>query len=90
MNRELLRQVKPARVFLLCAVVLGMLAAATIAQMVFLSKAVDRVLLAGEGLEGVQPLLLLLLGAIALRSGLLWLREVMAQWGAIRVKSTLR
>ena len=82
MNRELLRQVKPARVFLLCAVVLGMLVAvATISQMVFLSKAVDRVFLGGEGLGGVRPLLLLLLGAIVLRSGLLWLREVVAQRG---------
>ena len=54
MNRELLWQVKPARVFLLCAVVLGMLAAvATISQMVFLSKTVDRVFLGGEGLGGV-------------------------------------
>ena len=85
-----MRQAKPARIFLLCEVVLGMLAAATIAQMVFLSKAVERVLLAGEGLGRVQPLLLLLLGAIVLRSGLLWLREVVAQWEAVRVKSTLR
>ena len=54
MNRELLRQVKSARVFLLCAVVLGMLVAvATISQMVFLTKAVDRVFLVGEGLGGV-------------------------------------
>jgi ATP-binding cassette, subfamily C, bacterial CydD len=91
MNRELLWQVKPARVFLLCAVVLGMLVAvATISQMVFMSKAVDRVFLGGEDLGGVKPLLLLLLGAIVLRSGLLWLREVVAQRGTVRVKSSLR
>ena len=86
-----MRQVKPARVFLLCAVVLGMLVAvATISQMVFLSKAVDRVFMGGEGLGGVRSLLLLLLGAIVLRSGLLWLREIVAQRGAVRVKNELR
>src|SRR5215210_3733724 len=91
MNRELLRQVKSARVFLSCAIALGVLgAAATIAQMVFLSKIVDRVFLAGESLEGVRTLLLLLLGAIVLRAGLLWLREITAQRGAVYVKNELR
>jgi ATP-binding cassette subfamily C protein CydD len=91
MNRDLLRQVKRARVSLGCAVVLGVLGAtATIAQMALLSKVVDRVFLGGEGLEGVRSLLLLLLGAVVLRSGLLWLREVVAQRGAIRVKGELR
>ena len=91
MNRELLRQVKHARIFLGCVVVLGVLGAgATIAQMVFLSKIVDRVFLGSESLEQVSLLLLLLLGAIVLRSGLLWLREVAAQRGAVYVKSELR
>ncbi len=91
MNRELLRQVKPVRVSLLYAIVLGVLiAVATVAQMVFLSTVVNRVFLGREGLEGVWPLLFLLLGAIVLHSGLLWLREVVTQRGAIRVKSTLR
>lgn len=91
MNKELLQQVKPARVFLGCAVVLGLLgAAATIAQMVFLSKIVNGVFLADESLGQVRTLLLLLLGAVALRSGLLWLREIVAQRGAVRVKSELR
>lgn len=67
-----------------------LVAVATISQMVFMSKAVDRVFLGGEDLGGVQLLLLLLLGAIVLRSGLLWLREVVAQWGAGTIKSTLR
>ena len=65
-------------------------AVATVAQMIILSKAVDRVFLAGESLEGVRTLLLLLLGAVLLRSGLLWLREIVAQRGAIRVKNELR
>jgi ATP-binding cassette, subfamily C, bacterial CydD len=91
MNRELLRQVKPARTFLSCAIVLGVLgAAATIAQMVFLSKIVERVFLAGESLDRVRTLLLLLLGAVVLRSGLLWLREIAAQRGAVYVKNELR
>ena len=91
MNRELLRQVKPARIFLICTIALGMLGAvATIAQMFFLSLVVDRVFLAGESLEEVRALLLLLLGAVVLRSGLLWLREVVAQRGAVRVKNQLR
>src|SRR5918997_1034617 len=91
MNRELLRQVKPVRVYLLYAVVLGVLVAVTtVAQMVFLSKVVDGVFLGGEGLEGVWPPLFLLLGAIVLRSGLLWLREVLTQRGAVRVKNELR
>src|SRR5215216_3867338 len=91
MNRELLRQVKPVRVSLLYAIVSGMLIAiTTVAQMVFLSTVVNRVFLGREGLEGVWPLLFLLLGTIVLHSGLLWLREVVTQRGAIRVKSTLR
>ncbi len=89
MNRDLFRQVKRARISLGCAVILGVLgAAATIAQMALLSKVVDRVFLDGEGLEGVRPLLLLLLGAVVLRSSLLWLREVVARRGAIRIRES--
>lgn len=86
-----MRQVKPARIFLGCAVVLGIFGAgATIAQMVFLSEIVDRVFLAGGSLGQVWPPLLLLLGTVVLRSGLLWLREVVAGRGAVRAKSELR
>ena len=91
MNRELLRQVRSARVSLSLTVALGLLVAVvTIAQMVFLSKVVDRVFLKGADLEEVSALLLLLLGASVLRSGLLWAREVAAQRGAARIKSELR
>ena len=65
-------------------------ASATIAQMALLSKVVDQVFLTGKSLDQVGTLLLLLLGAVVLRSGLLWLREVSAQRGAIFVKSELR
>jgi ATP-binding cassette subfamily C protein CydD len=90
-NRELLRQVRSARASLSLTVAFGFLVAvATIAQMVFLSKVVDRVFRKGADLEEVGVLLLLLLGASVLRSGLLWAREVAAQRGAVRIKSELR
>ena len=91
MNSELLRQVRSARASLSFTVALGLLAAvATIAQMTFLSKVVDRVFLKGVDLGDVGVLLLLLLGASVLRSGLLWARELVAQRGAVRIKSELR
>ncbi|HEX2182962.1 MAG TPA: thiol reductant ABC exporter subunit CydD [Rubrobacteraceae bacterium] len=91
MNRALLRQVGSARASLILTMTLGVLAAVvTIAQMVFLSKVVARVFLKGADLEAVGALLLLLLGASVLRSGLLWAREVAAQRGAVRVKGELR
>src|SRR5207248_4614205 len=41
-------------------------------------------------LAQVSSLLFLLLGVIVVRAGLVWVREVTAQQGAIRVKSELR
>ena len=91
MNRELLRQVGSARASLSFTVALGFLAAvATIAQMVLLARVVARVFVGGADLGEVGVLLLLLLGASVLRSGLLWGREVAGQRGAVRVKSELR
>ena len=91
MNRDLFRYVGSARVFLGATVLLGVLVAvATIAQMVLLAGVVDRVFVGGAGREGVGTLLLLLLGASVLRSGLLWGREVTAQRGAVRMKTELR
>jgi ATP-binding cassette, subfamily C, bacterial CydD len=91
MNRDLLRQVRSARASLGLTAALGLLSAgATIAQMVFLSKVVDRVFLKGADLGEASTLLLLLLGAAVLRSGLLWTREVAAQRGAVRIKSEIR
>ena len=91
MNRELLRQVGPARVFLGLTVALGLLAAAaTIVQLVTLSRVVDGVFLGGMGLTEVGDSLLLLFGLAFLRSCLLWGREVAGQRGAVRVKSELR
>ncbi|MEJ7842858.1 MAG: thiol reductant ABC exporter subunit CydD [Rubrobacter sp.] len=91
MNRQLLRQVGSARVFLGATVGVGVLVAvATIFQMVFLAKVVNRVFVEGADLGDVGTLLFLLLAASVLRSGLLWVREVTAQRGAVRVKSELR
>jgi ATP-binding cassette subfamily C protein CydD len=91
MNRELLRQVGSARASLGITVALGLLAAAaTIIQLVFLSRVVDQVFLEGVSLVDVRDPLLLLIGASVLRSGLLWVREVAAQRGAVRVKSEIR
>jgi len=90
-NRELVREVRPARVSLGLTVALGLLAAAaTIVQLVALSSVVDGLFLRNAGIVKVHGLLLLLLGASLLRSGLVWGREVAAQRGTVRVKSELR
>ena len=91
MNQELFRHIKHARSALTLTIIFGVLgAAATIAQMAFLSKIVDRVFLAHENLAQVVSLLLLLLVVIVVRAGLVWVREVTAQQGAIRIKSEVR
>ena len=91
MNKALFRYSKFARGALVLTTLLGMLVAgATIVQMVFLSKVVNGIFLAHKTLAGVEPFLLLLLGFIGVRAVLVWLREVTAQQGAIRVKSALR
>jgi ATP-binding cassette subfamily C protein CydD len=91
MNRELIKEVRTARVSLGLTVATGLLAAAaTIVQLVALSKVVDRVFLEGTDLIEVRGPLLLLLGASVLRAALLWGREATGQRGAVRVKSELR
>jgi ATP-binding cassette, subfamily C, bacterial CydD len=91
LNQELFRHIKHARSALTLTIVFGVLgAAATIAQMAFLSKIVDRVFLAHKSLAQVVSLLLLLLIVIVVRAGLVWVREVTAQQGAIRIKSEVR
>ena len=91
MNKELFRQIKHARSILILTISLGILGAlATIAQMTFLSSIVNRVFLLHKNLAQLEPLLLFLLGVIVVRAGLVWLREVTAQQGALRVKSELR
>lgn len=62
----------------------------TIAQMVFLSDVVNAVFLSNATLMQVRTPLFLLLALIVVRAALVWLREVVAQKAAIRVKTTLR
>src|SRR5256885_13677264 len=91
MNRALIRQTHHARLALALTVAVGVLGAtATIAQMVLLSRIVGRVFIGHQTLAQVASLLLLLLAAVVLRAALLWLQEVTAQQGAIRVKAALR
>src|ERR687897_3502726 len=82
LNGELFQQVRSARLWVGAAVVLGVLsAAATVAQMIFLSRIIDRAFLKGAGLADVRGSLLLLLAAVLARAALLWVREVMAGGG---------
>jgi ATP-binding cassette subfamily C protein CydD len=90
-NRDLVWQVRSSWVSLGLTVALGLSAtAATIVQLVALSEVVDGVFLGGKDLREVGGLLLVLLGASLLRSGLKWGREVAGQRGAVRVKAELR
>ena len=91
MNGDLFKFASSARVYLIFTVALGLLVAVvTVAQMVFLSRAVALVFVGGEDLDGVGALLALLLCAAVARAGLVWAREVVAQRGAARVKSEVR
>ena len=91
MNKELFERITPARVYLGATVAVGLLVAvATMAQMVFLSRIVDRVFVGGEDLAAVTTQILALSGALVVRSGLLWVREVAARRGAVQVKAELR
>src|SRR5918995_802764 len=91
LNGELFQQVRSARLWVGAAVVLGILsAAATVAQMIYLSRIIDRAFLKGAGLADVRGSLLLLLAAVLARAVMLWAREVVAGYGAVRVKSVLR
>ena len=91
MNKELFRKVGSARIFVGATVALGLVAAVTtVIQMVLLAKIVDRVFLKDAGLPGIQDLVFLLLVAAVVRAALVWTKEVVAQRGAVRVKSGLR
>ena len=82
---------KRARVFLAWAVVFGVLGTvATIAQMAFLGEIVSRVFVSGVGIRQLGWPFGLLLAAVLARSGLLWLREILAQRGAVHAKTELR
>ena len=91
MNRELLWQTRYVRGVLALTIFLGVLAAGvTVIQMLFLSKIVNQVFWVHQSLYQFVPLILLLLGSIIVHAGLVWLRGMVAQHGAIRAKSELR
>jgi ABC-type multidrug transport system fused ATPase/permease subunit len=82
-NRELLWQARSARLFIVAAVALGVLAAtATVFQMGSLGRIVDQVFLKEADLADVRDLMLLLLGAVLARAALLLAQEVVAECGA--------
>jgi ATP-binding cassette, subfamily C, bacterial CydD len=90
-HRELLRQARSARLFIAATVALGVLAAtATVFQMGSLGRIVDQVFLKEADLADVRDLMVLLLGAVLARAALLLAQEVVAERGAVRVKSELR
>ena len=91
MHKKLLASIRPSRGILALTIALGLLGAlATIAQMILLSEVVNAVFLSHRVLAQVLLPLLLLIGAILVRAGLLWGREVTAQRAAIRAKALLR
>jgi ATP-binding cassette subfamily C protein CydD len=91
MKRELLWQTRHVRGALALSILVGVLAAGvTIVQMAFLSKIVNQVFWVHQGLPQLVPLIFLLLGSISVHAGLVWTRGMVAQRGAIRVKSELR
>ena len=73
------------------AVVCGVLAGgAVVLQAALLSHAVDAAFLGSEGLASLAPVLLALAAIAALRAGLLWLQEVLAQRFSGRVRLDVR
>jgi hypothetical protein len=85
-RRELSRTVRPVRAVLAVTVTLGMVAATlTVVQMALLSHLVAQVFLAHANRARVAQPLLLLLAVILAHAATIWLREVSAQRGAIRV-----
>ncbi len=91
MKKQRFLQFRQVRGVLSLTILFGLLGTiVTIAQMAFLSKIVNQVFLAHQGLVQVEALLFFLLGTIVVRAGLVWGREVTAQQGAIRVKAELR
>ena len=82
---------RPAALLLIAAVAAGTLAAAIfIAQAMLISEIVDRVFLKGQNLTAVIPLLIFAILLLLFRSGLIWIKEIVAQRSANNVKQDLR
>jgi ATP-binding cassette subfamily C protein CydD len=91
MNKRLTREIRPFRSFLLATITLGALGTVvTIVQWALFARIVDRVFLKQQTLGQVGALLAALLLVIVARAALIWLRSLVAQEGALRVKAELR
>jgi ATP-binding cassette subfamily C protein CydD len=91
MDKKIFRYISSVRGTLILTIIFGMLGTcAIIVQMALLSRVVNNVFLLHRGLAQIELLLMLLLGTIMVRAGLVWIRETTAQRAAIRVKSDLR
>lgn len=91
MNSDTLNISRPARRHVALVVALGALGTvATIGQMISLGIAVNRVFLDHSSLRDVGLLLIILALCILVRSGLAWLREMIAARGASVAMSQLR
>ena len=82
--RSLKRDLAPVVV---CGVLAG---CAVVVQAALLSRAVDAAFLGEATLRSLTPVLLALAGVAALRAGLLWLQEVLAQDSSGRVRLEVR
>lgn len=90
-DRRLLREAREVRIFLALTVGLGFGAGLlAVLQASYLARVVNRVFLEGQGLGGVRPWLLALLGIILFRALLAWVSEVAAHRAAAQIKGALR
>jgi ATP-binding cassette subfamily C protein CydCD len=91
LDSRLLRRVRDSRLALILTIALGIGAGVlTVLQAGFLSQVISRVFIDGDSLDQVTRALLILLGIIILRSGLVWGSEAAANNIAVRVKTDLR
>jgi thiol reductant ABC exporter CydD subunit len=91
MFTRLLRLAIPSRLALLLTILLGWLGGlAAILQAWLLSRTINGVFLAGQGLSDVQGLLTFMLGVIAVRALLTWGGGRTASRMALRIKTGLR
>lgn len=90
-DKRLLNETGPVRIFLALTVGLGLgTGLLAILQASYLARVVNRVFLDGHKLGEVWTLLWPLLGVIIFRAGLAWLGEVTAHRAAAQIKHALR
>jgi ATP-binding cassette subfamily C protein CydD len=90
LDPRLLRRARPARVFLVGSVLIGVATGLlVVVQAVLLAHGVATVVLTGS-VSGLAQTAWLLASVVVARAGLVWLQEVVAYRAAAAVKSTLR